>query len=373
MADVDKSSKTEPPSDKKLADAHKKGQFAKAPEIGVTFTLIAALIIFAFTGKDKAVEVGRLSIAIFGHLHEFTITEESVVYWANAGLHAVGQLVAPMFIAFIIAAIVAGGIQSKFRLTLKALKPSLNKINPISGIKRLFSAKTLVQAGVDFLKFVAVALIIWGAITHIMGDPIFHTTVHVSHTADFIFKAAGMMLIRLIAAIAIIAIINYLYQRYQTNEDLKMTKEEVKDEHKNADMDPKLKAALRRFGMKLLQKQMLDEVPTADVVVTNPTHYAIALRYERGRDLAPIVIAKGKDQFAQKIKAIAREHKVPMVENKPVARLLFRIGEVGEAIPVEVYDVVAKILSYVYRRHRHYFHHLNRRRKAFTQTKSTPF
>ena len=367
MAEVDKSSKTEQPTSKRLQDALSKGQFAKASEIGVAFTLITALVMFAFTGKHKATQVGGIAIHIFGHLHAFPLNEESVVHWAKTGIYSVGKIIAPFFLAFTIAAIIAGGIQSKFKLPLKALEPSLNRLNPINGIKRLFSTKSAAQGGIDLLKFIAVGLIIWGAIKHIMGDPIFHTTVPVGHTAEFIFKTAGMMLIRLIIAISIIAIIHYLFQKYQTNKDLMMTKEEVRDEQKNADMDPKLKNAIRRFGIQMLQKQMLNEVPTADVVVTNPTHFAIALRYERGRDIAPVVIAKGKDLFAQRIKAIAREHGVPMVENKPVAQLLYRIGEVGNSIPVEVYEVVAKILSYVYRKHRYYFHNLNTRRRQLNQ------
>lgn len=370
MSDVDKTSKTEEPTAKKKAEAHQKGQFAKAQEINVVAILISAFVVFAFLGKSSAAAVGDIAVSVFGHLHEYPLNEESVVHWGRTGAYGVGGIIAPLLLTFVIAAIVAGGMQSDWKLTTKVLSPSLGKFNPINGIKRIFSTRSAVQAGVDFLKFIAVGTIIWGAIEQIMSDPIFHTTVHVGYTAQFIFETAGLMFIRLIIALSIIAIIHYLYQRHQTKQDLMMTKEEVKDEKKNADMDPKVKVAIRKMGVRLLQKQMLDEVPTADVVVTNPTHYAVALRYEKGRDMAPVVVAKGKDKLAQKIKAIARENKVPMVENRPVARLLFRIGEVGESIPVEVYEVVAKILSHVYRRHRYYFHQLNRRRRARAQTNS---
>ena len=141
-----------------------------------------------------------------------------------------------------------------------------------------------------------------------------------------------------------------------------MTRQEVKDEHKNSQGDTGVKIAQRRLARRLLQTQMLDAVPTADVVVTNPTHFAIALKYERGRDAAPVILAKGEQRFARRIKEIAAENGVPMVENKPVARLLFAMGKVGEAIPPELYQAVAEILAVVYRTHRYYFYRLRSRR-----------
>ena len=145
-----------------------------------------------------------------------------------------------------------------------------------------------------------------------------------------------------------------------------MTREEVKDERRNAEGDALVKNALRRMARRLEQKQMLSAVPTADVIVTNPTHYAVALKYERGRDQAPVVLAKGENQFARRIKALAAEHGVPTVENKPVARLLFAMGEVGATIPPQLYQAVAEILAVVYRTHRYYFHELKTRRLTRT-------
>jgi len=141
-----------------------------------------------------------------------------------------------------------------------------------------------------------------------------------------------------------------------------MTRQEVKEERKQAEGDAHTKAAMRRMARRLIQKQMLSAVKTADVVLTNPTHYAVALKYERGTDQAPVVLAKGENRFAQRIKALAAEHGVPVVENKPVARLLFAMGKVGEAIPSELYQAVAEILAVVYRTHRYYFHRLKTRR-----------
>lgn len=363
MPETDQASKTEEPTSKRLSEAHKKGNFAKSPEIGVTFIMMAALATFAFMGKDLAAQIGHIAVTVFAHLHEFPMTQESAVYWFTTGVFGVTYAIGPVLSACFVAAVIAGGLQSGFRLTPEVLNIKFDKLDPVQGVKRLFSAQSLVQAILDFFKFVAVSFIIWGAVRQLMNDPIFYTPVPVKHVASFLLEAAGIMFIRLIVALAIIAIIHYLFQVHKTKKGLMMSKEEVKDERKNQDMDPKIKVALRRMGLRMLQKQMLDEVPTADVVVTNPTHYAVALRYEKGRDMAPVVLAKGEGHFALRIKRLAKEHEVPMVENKIAARMLFRIGDVGAVIPMETYEMVAKILSHVYRTHRYYFHRLKSRRE----------
>jgi flagellar biosynthetic protein FlhB len=183
---------------------------------------------------------------------------------------------------------------------------------------------------------------------------------------EFIWETVLYVIVRIAVASAIIAVISYAYQVRKTKKDLMMTKQEVKDERKQAEIDPHVKSARRALAMRLMQRQMLDSVPTADVVVTNPTHFAVALKYERGKDRAPVVLAKGRDMFARRIKALATEHGVPFVENKPVARALFKYGQVGREIPAQLYQVVAEILSFVYRTHRYYFHRLKARRLGQT-------
>ncbi len=158
------------------------------------------------------------------------------------------------------------------------------------------------------------------------------------------------------------AAISYGYEKFKKSREHMMTRDEVKQERKQAEGDMHTKAAMRRMARRLMQKQMLKGVPTADVVVTNPTHFAVALKYERGKDKAPVVLAKGENRFALRIKELAREHGVPTVENRPVARLLFAMGKVGETIPAELYQAVAEILAVVYRTHRYYFHRLKARR-----------
>jgi flagellar biosynthetic protein FlhB len=166
----------------------------------------------------------------------------------------------------------------------------------------------------------------------------------------------------MLLALGCIAAISYAYEKFNMHKSLMMTREEVREETKQMEGSPHAKAAMRRMARRLLTRQMLQAVPTADVVVTNPTHYAVALKYERGVDSAPVVIAKGENGFAKRIKALAAEHGVPMVENKPVARALYAFGKVGAPIPNELYQAVAQILAFVYRTHRYYFYRLKARR-----------
>jgi len=193
-------------------------------------------------------------------------------------------------------------------------------------------------------------------------DPLFSSPVEAGYLGQFLNHATILFLTRLVLALGIVSAISYAYEKFKTSREMMMTREEVKEERKGAEGNMQTKAAMRRMARSLMQKQMLSAVSTADVVITNPTHFAVALKYERGKDQAPVILAKGENRFAQRIKALAAEHGVPTVENKPVARLLFAMGKVGEVIPAELYQAVASILAVVYRTHRYYFHRLKSRR-----------
>ena len=362
MADTDKDSKTEKASSKRLNEALQKGNFAQAQEIGVVFTLFAGLLVVLWYGQDLAMNVMNLSVSIFGNLATIDINEDGIEYWSMQTMTALSRFSGPFLIAGMVGAIVAGGLQSGFRLTPKALKFGFEKLNPIAGTKRLVSKDTLVKFGIDLLKLIAIGAILYGAIGKIVNDPIFYAVIDFNHIGVFITDTMVYAFIRLIIFVAIIAIISYIYQKVKTANDLKMTKEEVKQERKDADMSPEIRKARFAMAMRLMQTQMLDDVPTADVVVTNPTHYAIAMKYERGVDEAPMVLAKGENLFAQRIKQVAKENGVPIVENKLVARMLYKAAQPGKAIPAEMYQSVAEILAYVYRVHKYYFHKLKARR-----------
>jgi len=362
MPDQDKDSKTEEPTSKKIQDSWKEGQFAKSPEFGSAAVLASIALVFAFLGREQVFIFLRFCESILAHLGEYEFSQTAITDNFREGAFALGRVVAPILIGCSIASILAGGLQSRFRLTPKLLEAKLSKLNPIKGCKKIFGVNSIVQFGIDLAKFIVVGVIIYGALDDIMSDPVFTSVVSIWHLGEFIADTSLALLLRLTLAVGVIAIINYLYQIRKTRKDLRMTKQEVKEERKQQEGDPRVRAAMRGRARGMLQRKMLKNVETADVVVTNPTHFAIALKYERGKDAAPVVVAKGENLFAQRIKEIARQHDVPTVENKPLARMLFKVGQVGQAIPADLYEVVASILAHVYRTHRYYFHRLGARR-----------
>jgi len=361
---ADNGTKTEQPTEKHLREAWDEGRFARTPDLQVAFVIAAAMCVLAFSGRDCCVQISSIAIGILGHLGREAFTADAVLEWAGVAAKTMLGLILPVAIACAAAGALAGGLQSHFRLTPKALGFKFERLDPIAGLGRIFSQQTLAKVGFDLLKLLLVGWVVWSGVKNILHDPIFAVPVAANRLGSFMQESAAMLLGRCLLVLGGIAALSYLYQIRKTHADQMMTREQVKEEHKQLEGDPKLKAAMRQMARRLRQKQMLAAVPTADVVVTNPTHFAVALKYERGLDKAPLVLAKGAGAFAQRIKALAGEFEVPMVENKPVARMLFKHGKVGQAIPVGLYQAVADILAFVYRTHRYYFHRLKERRAA---------
>jgi flagellar biosynthesis protein FlhB len=362
MSDVDKSSKTEPPTDKKLSDARAKGNFAKAPEIGMAMTLLAGLTVILFYAPGKAVDLMMLTRSIFENLDSITLSQEGVAHTLTHSYYTMGLIVLPMLALCFVASFISEGLQTGFRLTPKAIEPKLSKFNPITGVKRIWGFKALKTFLIDFLKFLAIGTVVWLTLLIFLDDPIFYAPVPIQHLPQFIYKLFIVMFAILVLLLIIVAIINFMIKKKEHDEDMKMTKDEVKEERKSKEVAPEVKTAQRKKAMELLGGQGATDVSTADVVVTNPTHYAVALRYEKGMDHAPIVVAKGENLLARRIKIIAAQYDVPMVENKPVAQTLFALGKVGQPIPYGLYQVVAEILAFVYKTNAYYFHRLKARR-----------
>lgn len=364
MSDADKDQKTEEPTEKRLNDAHDQGDFAKSQEMGVVFALAAACAALAVTAGSGSQAVAEFATLVLRNLHTVRFDGEEIPLPLYGAGRVVLIVAGPLLAASVVAALLSGGLQSGFRLTFEAIGFKPEKLNPMSGLKRIFSQRSLVHAGVDFAKMVAVGFCLWGAAQQLLGDPIFTTPVEAAYLGRFMREGTMMLLVRLLLILSVLTAISYSYERFKSHRDKRMTREEVKEERKHAEGNMQVKVALRRMARRLMQRQMLAAVPVADVVITNPTHFAVALKYERGRDAAPIILAKGEDALARRIKAIAAQHEVPMVENRPVARLLFAAGKVGEPIPAELFQAVAGILAFVYRTYRYYFHRLPARRLA---------
>ena len=358
----DQGVKTEQPTEKRLRDAVDEGQFARTPDLQVVFILVAAFFVLNFGMRDYCERIASISVGIFGQLGKYAIMPDAISEWSGIAARTMLGLILPGALACAGAAALAGGLQSQFRLTPKVIEFKLDRLDPMAGFQRIFSPHGGMKFATDAVKLLVVGLAVWSGVKSVMNDPIFYAPVPPHRLGGFLLETATMLLSRFILAIGAIAAANYVYQLRKTREDLMMTRHEVKDEQKQSEGDPKIKAMLRSMARRLSQKQMLKAVKTADVVVTNPTHFAVALKYERGKDKAPMVLAKGEGAFARRIKALAAEHDVPLFENKPVARLLFKAGRVGKPIPVELYQAVADILAFVYKTHRYYFHQLKTRR-----------
>ncbi len=364
MGDTDQDQKTENASEKKLSEAHERGQFAKSPELTFLFPIAAVLGVLGLTLQSASRDIAEYSVMMFTRFATTRVESDTVTTQLGEAMFTAGRAVAPMLLAIIVGAILAGGIQSGFRLSSKAIGFKPEALDIAAGFGRVFSKSIFMRAAIDLLKLIAIGTSLWIGARGLMFDPLFSAPVEAAYLGQFLNHATVLFISRLLLALGIVAAVSYGYEKFKLSRELMMTKEEVKEEHKNAEGNTQAKGAMRRMARRLVQKQMLSAVKTADVVVTNPTHYAVALKYERGKDQAPVILAKGENRFAQRIKALAAEHGVPTVENKPVARLLFAVGKVGETIPAELFAAVAGILAVVYRTHRYYFYNLKARRLA---------
>jgi flagellar biosynthetic protein FlhB len=362
MAEDDKDQKTEEPTSKRLNEAMERGQVARAPELQVLFTLAAVLAVLAFSARTASQRLAEYAISIFSTYPSLSVHKEAMAGEFAKALVVMGPILLPILLACAAAALFSGGVQSGFHIASKALGFHWDRVNPKSGFERQFSKDIFVRFGLDLLKVIAIGATLYAGARNLLRDPLFTSPIETAYLGVFLNRATIEFFGRMLMALSVVAGLSYAHQKLKTMKDLRMTRQEVKDEMRGAETDAKIKAAQRRLGRRLMQKQMLAAVATADVVVTNPTHYAVALKYERGTDAAPVILAKGENRFALRLREIAAEHGVPVVENKTVARLLFALGRVGESIPSELYQATAEILAMVYRTHRYYFHRLRGRR-----------
>lgn len=345
----DNTQKTEDPTQKKLEESHKKGDVAKSQEVRHWTVLVAAAIALASVGDSTARSI-RDSLKIFiAKSHALPADGHGI-------LNAIWDLGVNIFLALSIplGIIILGGfagaaLQHKPLWTAERIKPKLEKISPLKGLKRLFSANSLMEFAKTLAKFVIVALVAFTILWPERDRLATMMTVSIDDVVALISGLALKVLLGVVAVMTVIAIIDVIFQRHQHHEKLKMTKQEVKDEHKQLEGDPQVKARLRQIRMEKSRKRMMAAVPESDVVITNPTHYAVALKYEHGVMDVPILVAKGTDAVAARIRALAEEHGIAIVENPALARALFATVELEEEIPSDHYQAVAEVIGYVLR------------------------
>jgi flagellar biosynthetic protein FlhB len=341
--------KTEQATPRRLEEAWKKGQFARSAEVQTVFVLFGAILALLFTGREVWQNLAMMLASSLGHLHDTPLRVSGLQRYALDLLLVAGQCVWPVLAATAVGGLLACGVQSRFRTAPDALEAKWDRVNPFNGFKRIFSWRAATPAALSLVKLAVILALSYNVIANIVRDPIFYSAVDVGRTATFLADASLQLIMRIGFALVVLASIDYGYQLWRTNQDLMMTREEVKDEVKNQEGDPKVRARLRSRRRQISRQKMMAEVPKADVIITNPTHLAIALRYDRRAMGAPKIVAKGARLQALRIRELAQQHQVPIVENKPLARLMFKYGRVGGEIPAQLYVAVAEILAYVYR------------------------
>lgn len=351
MADdqEDKSSKTEEPTERRLQKAREQGNVAKSKEVNNFFAILAMLVaivlslpfawesILTYYG-GMFTELGTLranNSASIGHVMALTAKELVV-------------LLAPTFALFVAFALFGSFIQNGFVFSVEPIKPKLSKISLLKGFERLFSAKSMMEFLKSIIKMVVIGAALYAVFYMHMEDFILlidKSVLSLLSTTEIVL--IRMLLVTLFIS-AFIAVVDFMFERAQYMKENRMSRKEMKDEYKETEGDPHIKGRQKQIRMDRARARMMQELPTADVVVTNPTHYAVALRYDKAKEAAPRVVAKGVDNLALRIREIAKENEIPLYEDPPLARQLYAEAEIDEEIPLDLYEAVAKVVAFIY-------------------------
>ena len=341
--------KTEPATPKKRQEAREKGQVAKSMDLPAAFILLFAFLSFYLFGgfmKEHLIGVFR---SIFNDFLLMELTANNSMVLFEQLLKQIMMILAPIFAIAIIIAVLGNYLQFGFLLTGEPLMMKFSKINPLEGVKRMFSMRSLIEFLKSLLKMGIIGFVVyttlWGEKEHIM----LLAHLPVEEIMAFTTTLTLNLGVKIGVILVVLAIFDFMYQKYEHEKGLKMSKQDIKDEYKKTEGDPLIKGKIREKQRRMALQRMMQDVPKADVVITNPTHFAVALKYDGTKMQAPTVIAKGTDYIALKIKQVAKSNDIVTVENKPLARALYAQVEIGEAIPADMFQAVAEVLAYVYK------------------------
>lgn len=340
--------KTEKATPKKREDERKKGRVAKSQDVGTAVLLFFSFIILGAFGSLMGSQMRGMYHNVFTNFIHWEVTIESVRRVFLENLITFFYIVAPIMLMSLVISVAVNLVQVGFLFTTEPLKFDLKKIDPIKGAKRIFSIRALVELLKSFFKITFIGMITFTVIW-IFKDEMLMLAFKSPQTAvSFFGQVTITMGIAATIALLFLAVLDYMYQKYDFEKNIRMSKQDIKDEHKNIEGDPLIKSKIREQQRQIAMRRMMEEIPQADVVITNPTHYAVAIKYDETVADAPIVVAKGKDAIALRIIDTAKEHGVMTVENKPLARSLYAQVELDETIPEEFFQAVAEVLAYVY-------------------------
>lgn len=344
--------KTEDATTKKLSDARKEGQVARSQELTTSVGLMAFFIvlrIFVNTIGASFLERFKKSYELIDRYakEEFTVSKGTSLI-NDVGVDIL-LICMPVLIAGVMVAFGINILQVKWQITGKPLQPKFSKINPISGFKRMFSMDKLMELIQSLIKILIIGIIVYNEFKDRVKDLyILYQIGNLYEVVGYIGAIVINLGIKVSAVLLIIGLADFIYQKFKFKRDMRMSKQEIKDEFKQAEGDPQVKGMIKQKMRQASQRRMMQRLPEADVVITNPTHFACAIKYDKEVSEAPILVAKGADYLASKIKEVAKENNIPMIENKPLARMLYYNVDLEAEIPQELYQMAAEILAYVY-------------------------
>lgn len=341
--------RTEAATPRRRQEMRSKGQVARSVELSSALALLVCVLVLRYSLPWTAQQLRSLLASTLTHFPEGDWTIETVQHSGVAAFMQVARLSTPVVLAALVTGVAVNVAQVGFHLSLESVQPNLNRINPMAGFGRLFSSRGVVDLVKSVVKIALVAVV---AFTTARSQlPLFLATAQMDTSSALVALGAILFTLcfRVCLALLVLAALDYMYQRLQFEKSVRMTRAEVREEMRQSEGDPTLRARIRQRQRQLARQRMMQDVPRADVVITNPTHVAIALRYDANEMRAPQVIAKGQRLIAERIRDMARQHGIPIVENKPLAQTLFKSVDVGQEIPAELYQAVAEILAFVYR------------------------
>ncbi|HUX60658.1 MAG TPA: flagellar biosynthesis protein FlhB [Ignavibacteriaceae bacterium] len=349
MAEVDGQEKTEQASGKRLTEGREKGQVAKSIEINSFVIFSAGMLMIFFTQHYMSKQITDLATNTFNSFDIHNINQDTFTIIIRRTILTFLITLAPILGALFVVALVAGIGQVGFHFSVKALAPKFGKFNPITGIKKLLiSPRSLIEVAKSLIKLALIGGLTYSIISEFVLKSETLVEMSIPQILTYMVDSAYTLIWKLSLAYFLIAAADFVYQKVKHKKEMMMTKQEVKEENKQTEGDPQIKARIRKVQFQAAKNRMMQKVPKADVVITNPTHYAIALKYDMSKNIAPKVLAKGVDELAQRIKQIALENNVPLHEDRELARALYRICDVGDEIPSTLFKAVAQVLAYVY-------------------------
>ncbi|MFN7038235.1 MAG: flagellar biosynthesis protein FlhB [Alphaproteobacteria bacterium] len=348
--DDDDSQKTEEPSERRLEEAKEKGQGYNSREVGHFLMLLILTASIGIFAPRIFRDLTYYLSTFLENSHQIKVDEGNLSRVLISSFTNGYLVILVPIIATIIGGVIGNYIQhGEFRVSAEPLIPKMDKISLIKGFGKIFSMNSLVEFVKNIIKLILIGVVCYLSIAPNLKHLKLLHEYSIASFMSFLFNITNNMLVKVCIVMGFLAAVDYVYQRFAFYKSMRMSKQDLKDEYKQTEGSPEVKARLRGLRLEKSRKRMMSEVPKADVVITNPTHFAVALKYELGSMAAPTVIAKGKDLIALKIREIAQKNKIPVIENPPLARLLFKVVDIDKEIPVEHYKAVAEVINYVYR------------------------